>query len=90
VFELTLGAQAEHVRINAQQLKPKSGSALASELALEITLHPKDGPASGYIMPPRVAATLAFVWKQGFYDQNCQTGISIKSHQATLYVTAWH
>ncbi len=75
VFELTLGAEAELVRINAQQLKPRIGSALASELALEITLHPKDGPASGYIMPPHVAATLAFVWKQGFYEHNCQSGI---------------
>ena len=75
VFELTLGADAELVRINAQQLKPRKGSALASEGALEITLHPKDGPASGYIIPSHVAANLAFVWKQGFYAHNCQTGI---------------
>ena len=66
MFELTLGAEAEHVRINAKQLKPRIGSALVSELALEITLHPKDGPATGYIMPPHVAAALAFVWKQGY------------------------
>ena len=70
-----LGADAELVRINAQQLKPRKGSALASEGALEITLHPKDGPASGYIIPSHVAANLAFVWKQGFYAHNCQTGI---------------
>ncbi|KAL0046390.1 hypothetical protein WJX82_011125 [Trebouxia sp. C0006] len=75
VFELMLGADAELVRINAQQLKPRKGSALASEGALEITLHPKDGPASGYIIPSHVAANLAFVWKQGFYAHNCQTGI---------------
>jgi len=75
VFQLTLGAEAELVRINAQQLKPRIGSALASELALEVTLHPKDGPANGYIMPPHVAATLAFVWKQGFYEHNCQSAI---------------
>ena len=70
-----LGADAELVCINAQQLKPRKGSALASEGALEITLHPKDGPASGYIIPSHVAANLAFVWKQGFYAHNCQTGI---------------
>ena len=75
VFELTLGAEAELVRMKAKQLKPRKGSALASELALEITLHPKDGPASGYIMPSHVAVTLVFVWKQGFYAHSCQVGI---------------
>ncbi len=44
VFVLTFAeAHAEFVRINARELKRRSISALVTEQALEMTLHPKNG-----------------------------------------------
>lgn len=73
VFKLTLGTDASTIKLDGQKLLPRKGSVPAQESQLEVVMRglQQPDPPNGYVMPPQTAATLAYCWKKGFYQADC-------------------